>query len=351
MKSVDEIYQEMMAAFAGETGMEASRSSDLAVRLYAVAAQIYSLYVQADWVGRQGFPQSAEGTYLDQHAQLRGLERRPATEAEGVIRFTADTAGDAEREIPVGTVCMTAGAVRFETTEAAVLAAGETDVEVRARALEPGTAGNVAAGTILTMAVAPVGVNRCVNPAGFSGGTDREEDEALRTRILESFRRLPNGANAAFYQQGAMAFEEVAAATVLPRSRGIGTVDVVVATASGIPPAELLLRLQDYFEARREIAVDVAVRAPTLKTVNVAVKVAAEDGREAAAVRKQVEAALNGYFSGRLLGQNILRARLGEQIYGVAGVANYAIVSPAADVAVGPDELPTLNTLTVEELV
>ena len=51
----------MMAAFRQETGMEAAQTSDLAVRLYAVAAQIQALYVQADWVGRQCFPQSAEG--------------------------------------------------------------------------------------------------------------------------------------------------------------------------------------------------------------------------------------------------------------------------------------------------
>lgn len=348
MKTVDEIYQEMMAAFAGETGMEASRSSDLAVRLYAVAAQVYGLYVQADWVRRQCFPQWAEGEYLDQHAQLRGLERRGATPAEGIIRFTADAAGSGERSIPAGTVCMTAGLVRFETVEAAMLPPGETAVDVRARALEPGAAGNVAAGSILTMAVAPVGVSRCVNPAGFSGGADRERDESLRGRVLDTFRRLPNGANAAFYQQGAMSFEEVAAASVLPRSRGVGTVDVVVSTEAGIPPKELLDRLREYFEARREIAVDVSVRAPTEKTVNVRVQVAAEGGRVASEVRDQVAAVLNGYFQGRLLGQNILRAKLGELIYGVEGVANYAITAPAEDVAVRPEELPVLGALTVE---
>ena len=36
------------------------------------AAQVYGLYVQADWVGRQCFPQTAQGEFLDRHAQLRG---------------------------------------------------------------------------------------------------------------------------------------------------------------------------------------------------------------------------------------------------------------------------------------
>ena len=46
----------------------------------------------------------AEGEYLDRHAQLRSLERRPASAAEGVVRFTAGEAAAAPRTIPRGTV-------------------------------------------------------------------------------------------------------------------------------------------------------------------------------------------------------------------------------------------------------
>ena len=348
---MDELYNELMAAFAEATGMEAAGSGDLAARMYAVAAQLWGLYVQCDWVNRQCFPQTAQGEYLDLHAQLRGVERREATAGAGVLRFTGDAAGAADREIAAGTVCMTAGLTRFETIEAGTLEAGETSVDIRARALEAGSAGNVAAGTILQMAVAPVGVSRCTNPAAFTGGTDREDDETLRARVLETYRRLPNGANAAFYQQGALSFDEVAAAAVIPRPRGVGSVDVVVSTAAGAPSAELLEELEDYFEARREIAVDVQVRAPEMETVDVTVQVAAEEGQDAQAVQDAVEAALRGWFDGRRLGQSVLRAALGELVFHVEGVANYALTAPAADVAVEVDVLPRLGSLTVEAMV
>ena len=65
MKSVEEIYREMLDCFAQRTGMRPAEGCDLAARLYAVAAQVYSLYVQADWVERQCFPQSALGEALD----------------------------------------------------------------------------------------------------------------------------------------------------------------------------------------------------------------------------------------------------------------------------------------------
>ena len=345
--TVDEIYSQMVQTFQTETGLALAGDGDMAVRLYAAAAQLYALYVQADWVARQCFPQTALGDYLDRHAQLRGLERRAAVAAEGVLRFSVPSAPDTDLSIPAGTVCMTAAQVRFETLEAGVLQAGDTSVDVRARAVEPGAAGNAAAGTIRAMAVAPVGVSQVTNPEAFTGGADGEEDEALRARVLDTFRRMPNGANAAFYEQEALSFPEVAAVSVVPRPRGVGTVDVVIATASGLPDSGLLEAVEAHLEARREIAVDLQVKAPSVRQIDVSVSVAAEAGADADGVQDAVESAIQTWFDGKLLGQSVLRAKLGDIIYEVEGVANYAITAPAADVAVDVDELPRLGALTV----
>ncbi len=348
MKTVEEIYDEMLLVFREKTGAEASAVGDLSVKLYAVAAQVYALYVQTEWLARQCFPQSAQGEYLDRHAALRGLERREATASEGLIRFSIDTAAETDLTIPEGTVCATAGLTRFETVEEAVLEAGSTFVEVRSRAVEAGAAGNVPAGSVLVMAVPPVGVSRCLNPEPFIGGADAEEDEDLRSRVLETYRRMPNGANAAYYEQEALSFEQVADCTVLPRNRGIGTVDVVVATASGLPGAELLDELQEYFESRREIAVDVLVKAPMVKSVDVTVSVEAAEGTESESVKASVEQALTGYFSGERLSKDVLVARLYQLIFSLEGVANCTITAPATDVTVAAGELPQLGTMTVE---
>ena len=350
MKTVESIYEEMLEQFGVRTGLEPVEGCDLSARLYAVAAQVYALYVQADWVARQAFPQTAQGEYLDRHAQLRSLERKGAVAAQGVVRFTAGETAAEDRVIPQGTVCMTVGLVRFETTREGVISAGSLTADVPVRALTAGTAGNVGAGTIVTMAVPPVGVQSCTNPQPCTGGEEAEDDETLRARVLETFRRLPNGANAAFYEQGALSFEGVAAATVVPRPRGTGSVDVVVAALSGAPGEELLGQLQEYFQARREIAVDVQVRAPETVPVNVAVRVKAQESQDQKAVEQRVEQALRNWFTGKILGQSVLLAKLGSLIYGCEGVENYAISAPAADVAAAAHVLPVLGTLTVEEL-
>lgn len=340
----------MLSCVRERTGMEAAEGCDLAARLYAVAAQVYGLYIQADWVGRQCFPQTAQGEYLDHHAFLRGLSRKAATHAQGLIRFFVTAPSDTNRTIPAGTVCMTAELVRFETTQDGILPAGGLEVDVPAQAVEAGSGGNVGAGCIVSMAVAPVGVAGCGNPQAFAGGGDAEEDEALRERVLETFRRLPNGANAAFYQQGALSFDQVAAAAVLPRARGQGTVDVVVAALTGTPGEKLLSELTQYFQSRREIAVDVAVRGPELVQVPVAVKVAAAQGQDGEAVRARVSQALQEWFTGKRLGEAVLRARLGSVIFACEGVENYQLTAPEADMAIRSDQLPVLASLTVEAL-
>ena len=96
---------------------------------------------------------------------------------------------------------------------------------------------------------------------------------------------------------------------------------------------------------------DLKVRAPETVTVNIAVAVEPEKGRDKTAVLEQVKEAVRSWFTGRLLGQDILRARLGEIVYHCDGVANYAISAPEADVPVEEDQLPVLGTLSVEEKV
>lgn len=340
----------MAACVQERTGVTAEQSCDLSARLYAVAAQVCGLYAQADWVKRQCFPQTAQGEYLEHHAQLRGLERKQAVKAQGIIRFFVTEAAQTDRVIPVGTVCMTAGLVRFETVEEGVLPAGALSCDVFSKAAEAGAVGNVAAGSIVSMAVAPVGVSGCGNPQAFSGGWNAEEDEALRARILETYRRLPNGANAAFYQQAALTFDEVAAAAVLPRARGQGTVDVVAATRAGVPGQDLLEELTAYFQERREIAVDVQVRVPETVPVQVKVKVSAAQGQDSQKVLERVRQTLTGWFTGERLGQDVLLAKLGQVIYACEGVENYQITVPTADVSMTSGQLPVLGSLSVEAM-
>lgn len=318
MKTAEELYQEMTEVFARQTGME-TVAGEAAVRLYALAAQVYGLYAELDWTRKQCFPQTATGEALDKHGFLRGLTRQAATKAEGKLRFSVQVAAGEDLPIPRGTVGLTAGQVAFETVEEAVLSAGSLSVDVLAQAVEAGPSGNTAAGLIRTMSVAPAGIAACTNPAAFTGGREEEEDEAFRTRILATYRQLPNGTNAAAYAQQTLAVEGVCAVNVLPKKRGLGTVDV-------------------------------NVMAPETVTVDLILSVKPKEGLLPGPVIDRVKAALRAWFDGSLLGQDVLLAQIGQKIFAVDGVANYQIQGPVNDVTVGRGQLPVLGKLSVEEL-
>ncbi len=162
---------------------------------------------------------------------------------------------------------------------------------------------------------------------------------------------MPNGANAAFYQQEALSFPEVAAATVVARPRGVGTVDVFLATAAGLPDSGAAgTGWRPIWRNGAKSPWMFRSKAPEVRTVDVSVQVAARPGADFDTVRQAVESAVRGWFDGRLLGQSVLRAQLGALIFGVEGVENYALTAPAADVAAAVDELPQLGTLTVAAL-
>lgn len=350
MKEWTEIYEQLRGTFAQRAGFVPSEGCDSAVRLYALAAELQSLLMQADWVLDQSFPQTAQGTYLDYHAETRGITRGAAEKAAGVIRFAAADKVTAACPIEKGTVCMTAEGVRFETTEDAAIAVGSQWADVPAQAVEAGAGGNVIAGTVTLLSAMPVGVVQCTNPAAFSGGCDAESDEALRGRVLASYQRLPNGANAAYYEQEAMRYPGVAAAKAVGRARGIGTVNVVIATHAGVPDAALLAAVETDLQKKREIAVDVKVLAPTVETVAVTAALKAAPGYTFAEVKAGAQSALEALFTGELLGKSVTTARLLTLLCGVEGVENVHLTAPAADVAVGSTELPMLGTVTISEL-
>ena len=127
-------------------------------------------------------------------------------------------------------------------------------------------------------------------------------------------------------------------------------VDVVVTTQEGLPDRELLEELTAYVQRRREIAVEVQVRAPQTTTVNLTVRVAPKPGYAFTEVADRVAETVRGWFTGALLGRKVLRAELGDLIYHCDGVDNYVIAQPTADVTVETDVLPVLGTLKVEEL-
>ena len=201
----------MQNAYFEKTGECVDWHSDLGARLQTVASEILSLYAYGDFVLRQAMAATACGEYLDNHAALRDIRRKTAAQAAGALTFSLAAPKETAVPVAAGTVCSMAGKpfVQFITTEAGTIAAGETAVTVPAEALRTGSEGNAPAGTVTVMVNPPSEVLGVTNEEAFVGGFDEESDEALRRRVLASYRICQTGFSADSVREQLLQLDDV----------------------------------------------------------------------------------------------------------------------------------------------
>ncbi|WP_375591708.1 baseplate J/gp47 family protein [Chitiniphilus eburneus] len=322
--------------------------SDYYVRASSVASAVEGLYQHQAWIVRQIFPDTADTAYLELHARVRGLSRKPPVAALGTLQVT----GVPGAAVPVG-LALLAGAQRYTTTAASVIDAGGV-ATVTAAADVAGTAANLGAPLAATLNAAPAGVASQAVLLTMVGGVDTETDAALLARLLELIRRPPAGGNRYDYRRWALEVPGVTAAYVYPLRRGLGTVDVVVTAADGLPSAETLAAVQEYIDDVRPVtARNCLILAPTPRVVNVVAHVALS-GLTPAAAEAQIRAAVEAYFAALAPGERCIRSRIEALVSDVPGVVDRALSQPAANVNPVVDPLVVewvrLGTLTVGAL-
>lgn len=347
-----QLLEAMRERYRDLAGCDPDDASDIGIRLKVLAEQVSLLYERALLLSAQVFPQTATGLYLERHAETRGIFRKAAVSPEGTLRFGREVPSVNDIHIPAGAVCATRSTpqLRFETTADAVLPAGQTRIDVPARAMEGGRNGNVAAGVVTVLIMGATGISSVTNPAPFAEGVDEESDEALRVRLLESCRNISNGANTAFYYDLAMSREGVESVNILPRRRGRGTVDVVVACPDGIR-AQLLAELDESFRGEKEINVDVSVLAAAVTAKSVTLELDPASGHSYEVVKTQSEAAVKALMSGLAVGQPLYLSRLSGALLAVEGLRNFKITAPAADVVPAGTEVLRPGTVTVTRMI
>lgn len=211
MASYETILDTMKTAYFQGCGETVAADSDLDIRFKAVASELFSLSCYGDFLLRQAFPQSAAGKYLDRHAALRGITRKTPSKAKGELCFYILEPGDADTEIPSGTVCAVKDKpyIQFETLEGGVIPAGETECTVSAQSLECGDAYNCVEGEINTIVNPPTGVAGVENRIKFSGGYDEEGDTSLRRRICTSYSIPQTGISTASVRELLLSLDEI----------------------------------------------------------------------------------------------------------------------------------------------
>ena len=341
----------MREEYRRQTGNLPGEDSDIGIRMALLAGQLEGLEEQLTRLAAQADPETAEGEALDRHAGSRGLSRKEARTAVGTLRFSRSSPAPEDIPLPRGLICSAAGegAGRFITSRDGVIPAGETQAEVPAEAERPGSAGNVPAGTVTVLVTAAGFVSRVENPEAFSGGMDAETDGELRARLLESYANVSNGSNAAYYRRLALAEEGVRSVSVIPRPRGSGSVDLIIAGQGAPADAAAVEALSTRVAEQREIGVDARVTAAAPLTCDVSVQVWRDENYAPEGLKEQVERQLREEFQALGVGEPLYTARLISRVMAVPGVENCRLTAPAADLLPDSRSLAVPGSLTVEE--
>lgn len=200
------------------------------------------------------------------------------------------------------------------------------------------------------MVTPPSAITSVINEDAFTGGMNAESDDELRERIIESYRNISNGTNSAFYQEQALKHEEIYSASVVAKKRGVGTVDVYVASRGGLPEDSIVTELQAEISELRELNVDVKVNKAEAIEVAVGVDISVKAGYSFDELKQQCIENITEYFNTLKIGEPCLVAAIGNAVYTVPGVENYYIVSSiSTDRYMSETQLAVLGTVQISE--
>lgn len=281
------------------------------------------------------------------------------TPAPATVPLTIDRSAGAfpAGTLPVGTQVRTALGTTFALQLAVSFALGEVGPKtVEAQALEAGTAGNVATGTITSFVQTPFDVNlRVTNDEPAAGGDDRETDASLRARAKDFFRTARRGTLAAI-EFGALTVEGVRKATAIELTNDLGEpngyVQLFVSDAQGQANSLLVTAVRSALLEYRAagVVVDVISGEPVYVSIRYRLRFEAGiDSTEAfAAIQQGTLAAVNALRPRETLPVSLL-FEIARSVPGVI-VLEDAVQAPIGDlVPTGSQVIRTrLDLITAE---
>ncbi|MBS4932950.1 MAG: baseplate J/gp47 family protein [Clostridiales bacterium] len=252
------------------------------------------------------FPQFAWGDWLDLHGTQCSLKRREATKASGYVNLS----GQDGVEIPIGTVFCTPAtdtnsSIEFESTELVVVS--DSSAKVPISAVQTGTSSNVAAGTV-TLALKPItGIDSITNEFAVTGGTEEEEDDVFRERIMDANANKGTSyiGNVSDYRRWAMEVAGVGSVTIVPTPDGVGgKVKIIVVDANGQPANESILKeVYDHIMAPNDpldrlapAGASIEVVAPTTGNINYSANIALNEMGNIETVKTEFISSLAEYY-------------------------------------------------------
>lgn len=182
--SIESIRNEMIANYDGDL-TDFNDGSEILSIYNGIATAIYGAREQIDNVLMQIHVDTAYDAQLDEIAAEPkiNLTRNEGTNSVGEVVFTLNEVQEEDFLIEEGTILIANGNLEYETTADCIIPAGETNNIVSVEALEVGVQYNIKPHKIELYE--PSDAFSVDNPYNFTDGSNYEEDEEFRERIME----------------------------------------------------------------------------------------------------------------------------------------------------------------------
>lgn len=259
-------------------------------------AEMAQLYLALDFVFTATYVNSAPREYLVKRAADRSIFPKAATPA--VLRAKMNMS------VPVGTRFSLEDINFFVTKQLGI--DGE-DYDHLVECETAGTVGNGYAGALIPIDYVD-GLTRAETDGIYSAGTDEEDTEVFRARVIESMRSIAFGGNVADYKNKAMTFDGVGQVKVLPIWNGAGTVKLILMSSNLDSPTiseDRIASIKNAIDPTEKqgqgyglapIGHTVTVVSVKEKDVNVSMKAELKTGVEQSAAIADITGIINDYF-------------------------------------------------------
>ena len=259
-------------------------------------AEMAQLYLALDFVFTATYVNSAPREYLIKRAADRSIFPKAATPA--VLRAKMNM------NVPVGTR-FSLEDINFVVTKQLGIDGEDYDHLVECETA--GTVGNGYAGELIPIDYVE-GLTRAETDGIYSAGTDEEDTEVFRARVIESMRSIAFGGNIADYKNKAMTFDGVGQVKVLPIWNGAGTVKLILMSSnlnSPIISDDRIASIKNEVDPTEKqgqgyglapIGHTVTVASVKEKDVNVSMKAELKTGVEQSAAIAEISKIINEYF-------------------------------------------------------
>jgi uncharacterized phage protein gp47/JayE len=299
------------------------------------------LYGALAYVADQIIPDSADADHLARWASFWGVFPKTATAAAGsALSATGCTDGT---PLPAGTILQRADEATYIVTADAEAAGGTVDVQIQAQAT--GSASSCEAGVILNLVSPIAGIVGPFTVVAEMDGSNPETNPELLARLEARVQTPPTGGGPGDYVKWAESQPGVTRAWDYPWRMGLGTVGVTWVYDERddiLPLAGDVTAMQAYLDSVAPVTALVYAFACTANVQNFAIAITPNNADTQAAVTAQLASL---FAQNEIPEQGILKADFDDAVGEAAGVTDYAVTSPAADIAGGAGQLLVLGAI------